>query len=182
MGMLFYCDQENRKEKIDRLNAVDPEKLDFCSRMGLVYFRLCCGEWDELAGDKPDGFDEMKMTYGTAVKPDANTKEFYTEPILDTISDLLGEAMIFNCLCQFGLFTDRDAAVKKYLESFVIPTDREEDASAARAEEERKQANDDRKKNAQKRKAYIQLAISALVAGLAGVLVGHFLRCVFVGG
>lgn len=75
------------------LETIDEGKLSPIERMGLAYCRLNCWIWDELAGDKPDGFEQMTN----------EEKHGYIEPQLDRIEQILGSPYTSRCWWVYEL-------------------------------------------------------------------------------
>lgn len=69
------------------MKDIDESKLSPVERLGLAYCRLNCWIWDELVGDKPDGFDRMT----------SDEKRGYIEPWLNRIEQTLGEPYTDRC-------------------------------------------------------------------------------------
>ena len=71
------------------MTDIDEGKLSPIERMGLAYCRLNCWDWDELIGEKPDGFEQMTN----------EEKHGYIEPQLDRIEQILGSPYTSRCWC-----------------------------------------------------------------------------------
>lgn len=75
------------------LETIDESKLSPVERMGLAYCRLNCWDWDELIGEKPDGFEQMTN----------EEKHGYIEPQLDRIEQILGSPYTSRCWWVYEL-------------------------------------------------------------------------------
>lgn len=69
------------------LETIDESKLSPVERLGLAYCRLNCWIWDELVGDKPDGFEQMTN----------DEKHVYVHPQLNRIEQILGSPYVSRC-------------------------------------------------------------------------------------
>lgn len=69
------------------LETIDESKLSPVERLGLAYCRLNCWIWDELAGDKPDGFEQMTN----------DEKHVYIHPKMNRIEQILGRPYVDRC-------------------------------------------------------------------------------------
>lgn len=71
------------------LETIDESKLKLSpvERLGLAYCRLNCWIWDELVGDKPDGFEQMTN----------EEKHVYIYPKLNRIEQILGRPYVSRC-------------------------------------------------------------------------------------
>lgn len=75
------------------LETIDESKLSPVERLGLAYCRLNCWIWDELAGDKPDGFEQMTN----------EEKHVYIHPKLNRIEQILGSPYTSRCWWVYEL-------------------------------------------------------------------------------
>lgn len=75
------------------IETIDESKLSPVERMGLAYCRLNCWDWDELIGEKPDGFEQMTN----------EEKHGYIEPQLDRIEQILGSPYTSRCWWVYEL-------------------------------------------------------------------------------
>ena len=83
---------------------VDESNLKPEERFGLLWCRLNCGEWDELLGEKPDGFDELPlMTRRRLFGKKEPCKYDLVYPIMMAIKSLIGDARVSKCWWVFGL-------------------------------------------------------------------------------
>lgn len=77
---------------------VDESKLDRIDRLGLACCRLDCFEWDEIIGEKPDGFDALpNYVKGKLSRYD------YVRPASLGVKSIIGEANASRCWWKFVL-------------------------------------------------------------------------------
>lgn len=69
------------------MRDIDESKLSPVERLGLAYCRLNCWIWDELVGEKPDGFDRMT----------SDEKHAHIYPQLRRIEQILGNPYVNRC-------------------------------------------------------------------------------------
>lgn len=85
---------------------VDESKLNRIDRLGLAYCRLNKGQWDEILGPKPAGFDDLprcpKVPRWPWQKPGLSRSDF-TVPAMTGIESIIGGANIERCLWLFVL-------------------------------------------------------------------------------
>lgn len=106
---------------------VDESKLNKLDRLGLAWCRFNRWEWDELAGPKPDGFDDLpefdpyeaeraKHPYTMKLLSKVHPKRYakrlsksdFTRPALKGIEHEIGEANASRCWWIFELGRTED--------------------------------------------------------------------------
>lgn len=136
------------------LETIDEGKLSPIERMGLAYCRLNCWDWDELIGEKPDGFEQMTN----------EEKHGYIEPQLDRIEQILGSPYTSRCWWVYELGKTEE----EWLEwrKSRMPDERESNRenNAQRAEENGK---------------HLQNQIAPVLAFCIGIALGLLLLFVF---
>lgn len=136
------------------LETIDESKLSPIERMGLAYCRLNCWDWDELIGEKPDGFEQMTN----------EEKHGYIEPQLDRIEQILGSPYTSRCWWVYELGKTEE----EWLEwrKSRMPDERESNRenNAQRAEENGK---------------HLQNQIAPVLAFCIGIALGLLLLFVF---
>lgn len=136
------------------MKDIDESKLSPVERMGLAYCRLNCWDWDELIGEKPDGFEQMTN----------EEKHGYIEPQLDRIEQILGSPYTSRCWWVYELGKTEE----EWLEwrKSRMPDERESNRenNAQRAEENGK---------------HLQNQIAPVLAFCIGIALGLLLLFVF---
>lgn len=136
------------------MTDIDEGKLSPIERMGLAYCRLNCWDWDELIGEKPDGFEQMTN----------EEKHGYIEPQLDRIEQILGSPYTSRCWWVYELGKTEE----EWLEwrKSRMPDERESNRenNAQRAEENGK---------------HLQNQIAPVLAFCIGIALGLLLLFVF---
>lgn len=136
------------------MTDIDEGKLSPIERMGLAYCRLNCWDWDELIGEKPDGFEQMTN----------KEKHGYIEPQLDRIEQILGSPYTSRCWWVYELGKTEE----EWLEwrKSRMPDERESNRenNAQRAEENGK---------------HLQNQIAPVLAFCIGIALGLLLLFVF---
>lgn len=136
------------------MKDIDESKLSPIERMGLAYCRLNCWDWDELIGEKPDGFEQMTN----------EEKHGYIEPQLDRIEQILGSPYTSRCWWVYELGKTEE----EWLEwrKSRMPDERESNRenNAQRAEENGK---------------HLQNQIAPVLAFCIGIALGLLLLFVF---
>lgn len=136
------------------MKDIDESKLSPAERMGLAYCRLNCWDWDELIGEKPDGFEQMTN----------EEKHGYIEPQLDRIEQILGSPYTSRCWWVYELGKTEE----EWLEwrKSRMPDERESNRenNAQRAEENGK---------------HLQNQIAPVLAFCIGIALGLLLLFVF---
>lgn len=134
--------------------TIDESKLSPVERLGLAYCRLNCWDWDELIGEKPDGFEQMTN----------EEKHGYIEPQLDRIEQILGSPYTSRCWWVYELGKTEE----EWLEwrKSRMPDERESNRenNAQRAEENGK---------------HLQNQIAPVLAFCIGIALGLLLLFVF---
>lgn len=85
---------------------VDESILNRTDRLGLAYCRLNNGEWDEILGPKPAGFDDLPRFPQKPKWPwqkKGPSKADFTWPAMRAIELIIGEANRDRCLWLFML-------------------------------------------------------------------------------
>lgn len=75
------------------LMDMDESQLDDEARWALAYWRLECYQWDDLVGQKPQGFDQMEWRPRNVWQRTFFKKRFrdyYTRTKVELIEELLG--------------------------------------------------------------------------------------------
>lgn len=136
------------------MTDIDEGKLSPIERIGLAYCRLNCWDWDELIGEKPDGFEQMTN----------EEKHGYIEPQLDRIEQILGSPYTSRCWWVYELGKTEE----EWLEwrKSRMPDERESNRenNAQRAEENGK---------------HLQNQIAPVLAFCIGIALGLLLLFVF---
>lgn len=85
---------------------MDETKLSKIDRLGLAYCRLNAGEWDEILGPKPNGFDDLpkypedpKWLWQKGKLSQAD----FTWPAMNAIESIIGDANTSRCWWLFQL-------------------------------------------------------------------------------
>lgn len=76
----------------------DEEKLSVVERLALAAYRLNGWEWDDMAGDKPEGFDTMTN----------DEKQRFVYPKYIQIQEWLGEGYLSRCFWIFDGHTEEE--------------------------------------------------------------------------
>jgi len=90
----------------NRYARINEEELSTEERFGLAYCRLNSWEWDEIAGPKPEGFDELpdydqrKFKW---LRKKIKTKGDLIDPVLEAIEEFIGEANTSRYWWEFEL-------------------------------------------------------------------------------
>lgn len=90
-----------RLKTVPPLSEMTQEEID---RWGLAYCRANCWEWDELFGEKPDGFDDMPTFargFWQRRKYKNNTKRYWLEGWIIELRYVLGEETLDRCWKNF---------------------------------------------------------------------------------
>lgn len=136
------------------IETIDESKLSPVERLGLAYCRLNCWIWDELVGDKPDGFEQMTN----------EEKHIYVHPQLNRIEQILGSPYVSRCWWVYEL----EKTEEEWLEwrKSRMPDERESNRenNAQRAEENGK---------------HLQNQIAPVLAFCIGIALGLLLLFVF---
>jgi hypothetical protein len=95
---------------------VDESTLNKIDRLGLAYCRLINFEWDDLVGQKPEGFDEMpnyqlKRWWQKKVP----TKSDFVRIPSERIESIIGEANTSRCWWKFVLGESEEAWFQWYV-------------------------------------------------------------------
>lgn len=80
------------------MEDINKSRLSITERLALAAYRLNCFEWDELAGDKPEGFDAMTC----------EEKQRFVFPKYAQIEELLGEVYLNRCFWIFDGNTEEE--------------------------------------------------------------------------
>ena len=91
-------------------NITGEEQLTPIDRLGLAYCRMNCWLWDEVIGDKPDGFDEMPIDvsdfyrwWRRLIGRPVRTQFGCVRGHLHRITQLIGEDNVSRCWWRFVL-------------------------------------------------------------------------------
>lgn len=106
------------------MEKIDEASLNRTDRLGLAYCRLLQFEWDEILGDKPEGFDAMpKFRIGNIrLHKGRKYKNDYTGPALAAIQSIIGEANCSRCWWLFALHRTEEEWFQWYIsERFKEP-------------------------------------------------------------
>ena len=88
------------------MNVIDESKLSEIDRLGLAWCRLNSGEWDEILGPKPDGYDELPLIPPPRWqfwKRNRLSKLDIIIRRMRNIESIIGNANVSRCWWIFGL-------------------------------------------------------------------------------
>ena len=80
------------------LKNIDENTLNFEERLGLAYCRLNSYEWDDILGDKPEGFDDLPSYVHRGM-----CKHLLVRPAIQAIKEIIGEAQASRYHWRFVL-------------------------------------------------------------------------------
>lgn len=100
---------EEWMEHIRRHYEMEREAID---RMGQAHCRLNGYEWDDVAGPKPEGFDDLPDFSLDGEHP---TKHDYIQPAMKRIEEIIGKAEISRCLWKYELGATEDEWFRWYV-------------------------------------------------------------------
>lgn len=111
------------------IETIDESKLSPVERLGLAYCRLNCWIWDELAGDKPDGFEQMTN----------EEKHIYIHPQLNRIEQILGSPYVNRCwwIYEMGK-TEEEWLEWRKLTKLLVECENDREYNAQRPKEDSK--------------------------------------------
>lgn len=111
------------------LETIDESKLSPIERLGLAYCRLNCWIWDELAGDKPDGFEQMTN----------EEKHIYVHPQLNRIEQILGSPYVNRCWWIYVMGkTEEEWLEWRELTKLLVECENDREYNAQRPKEDSK--------------------------------------------
>lgn len=118
----FYCygNTEKSPPTIPEGIRVDESKLSRMDRLGLAYCRLLNYEWDDIAGPKPTGFDDLPNFHVKRrhARKLGKSKSDYIEGPIMAIEHILGEANCSRYWWRFVLGKTEDEWLHWWLDSF----------------------------------------------------------------
>ena len=77
---------------------LDEAKLGPAERLALAAYRMNCWQWDDMFGEKPDGFDRMTI----------DEKNKFIHPQFMQIDELLGDVYLGRCFWIFDGKTEAE--------------------------------------------------------------------------
>lgn len=85
-------------------------------RLGLAYCRLNCFEWDEILGEKPEGFDNLPnyTPRNHLFKKRKMSKMDYIDPPIRAIESIIGRANTSRCWWKYELKLSEEDWFKWY--------------------------------------------------------------------
>lgn len=98
-----------------RYSEIDESKLSTVERLGLAYCRLNSGEWDELVGPKPEGWDKMPDYDYNRQRTLYPTKADYQLRSMQAIENIIGKAEVSRCHWRFELGKTEEEWLAWYL-------------------------------------------------------------------
>lgn len=180
---------------MSKYEHIKENELDRVDRLGLAFCRLNCGEWDEIIGPKPDGFDEMvefdKEFHDTRRRTAWPTKHDYIGPALKGIEDIIGDANTSRCWWKYELGRSEQEWLKWYVGERLIINGYDEYGYLIKpeqlleksAKESAGQSGNDDLKPGTKRRAPLAFFLKNLLKGflffLLGFTISLLLRSIF---
>lgn len=132
---------------------LDEAKLGAAERLALAAYRMNCWQWDDMSGEKPDGFDQMTI----------EEKKKFIHPQFMQIDELLGDVYLGRCFWIFDGKTEAEwLEWRKSRLAYEKEYKRHEDAQRGK--------NDGKK---------LQTEIPSILAFCTGVCLGLLLLLVF---
>ena len=94
-----------KAEEVKEMIQVNESNLDRTDRLGLAWCRLNRFKWDDIAGPKPEGFEDLpavapKRRFWLKKQP---CKRDFIRPAMKAIESIIGEANTSRCWWLFDL-------------------------------------------------------------------------------